>query len=130
MAKSIKPHQLGEAIAEELTLYSKQVTDAVNSAGAESMERLVSMTKATAPKGARGSFRRHITSTTRENRLGAKEYVWHVKAPDYRLTHLLVNGHATKNGGRTRANPFLHNACDTVIPEYERNVEEAIKRGN
>lgn len=129
MANSIKPEQLGAAIKRELTLYCEQVTEGVNAAGAEAMERLVSMTKATAPKGARGSFRRHITSSEQPTGYGSKEYIWHVKAPDYRLTHLLVHGHATRNGGRTKANPFLANACDTVLPEYEHNVEEAIRNG-
>ena len=45
----------------------------------------------------------------------------------HRLTHLLVHGHATRNGGRTKANPFLKNALDAVLPEYERAVEEAVK---
>ena len=56
-----------------------------------------------------------------------KRYIWYVKAPDHRLTHLLVHGHATRNGGRTKANPFLKNALDDVLPEYERAVEEAVK---
>jgi hypothetical protein len=58
---------------------------------------------------------------------GQKRFIWHVKAPDYRLTHLLVKGHATKDGGRTKANPFLQNALDQVLPEYEKEVEEAVK---
>ena len=56
-----------------------------------------------------------------------KKFVWHVKAPDYRLTHLLVHGHATKTGGRTKADPFLHKALDVVLPEYEQAVKEACK---
>ena len=58
---------------------------------------------------------------------GTKKYIWHVKAPDHRLTHLLVHGHATRNGGRTKADPFLQNALDTVLPEYETAVKEAVQ---
>ena len=53
--------------------------------------------------------------------------MWYVKAPDHRLTHLLVRGHATKDGGRTKADPFLENALDVVLPEYEQNAREAVK---
>ena len=38
------------------------------------------------------------------------------------------DGHATKDGKRTKANPFLKNAIDQVLPEYEAAVEEAIKK--
>ena len=56
-------------------------------------------------------------------------YIWYVRAPAHRLTHLLVHGHATKDGGRTKGDPFLKNALDEVLPEYEQRVEEAIKNG-
>ena len=55
-------------------------------------------------------------------------HIWYVKAPDHRLTHLLVHGHATRNGGRTKPDPFLHNALADVLPEYEKAVEEAVKK--
>jgi len=129
MAKTIKPEELSEAIKQELTMYSKLVTEGVDAAGLESIKKLVKLTKATAPVGNRGSFKRNITSKEIANPIGTKTYVWGVKAPDYRLTHLLVHGHATKDGGRTKADPFLANALDQVLPEYERRVEEVIKNG-
>lgn len=49
---------------------------------------------------------------------------WYVKAPDYRLTHLLANGHVTRNGGRSQANPFLHDA----VAHAEAALEENIRR--
>lgn len=126
--KTIKPTELGAAIERELTIYGKETTERVNTAGAEAMKRLVSITKATAPVGKRTThYRSRITSSERASTNGSKRYIWHVKKPDYRLTHLLVKSHATKDGGRTRANPFLKNALDQVLPEYENNVKEAVK---
>lgn len=123
---NITPGSLTEAISDVLTVYSQEVTDRVNQAGAAAMKELVTKTKATAPKGARGDYRKHITSTTQKGKRGDR-YIWHVKAPDHRLTHLLVHGHATKDGGRTKADPFLQNALNEVLPGFEHEIEEAVK---
>ena len=127
MSKAVKPENLGDAISQQLTIYADHVEQAVQEAAAESMDKLVKLTKATAPVGKRGTFRRKITSSVKRGMRGVFSYVWHVKAPDYRLTHLLVHGHATKDGGRTKGNPFLSNALAQVLPEYERKVEEVLR---
>lgn len=129
MSKGIKPEDLGAALEEQLTLYSESVAEGVHDAGARAMNKLVKLTKATAPKGKRGSFKRHITSTEQKGAHGTSLFIWHVKAPDHRLVHLLVNGHATKDGGRTKSNPFLKNAVDQVLPEYEEEVKEVLRNG-
>ena len=129
MSKGVTPDALAAALENELTLYAKEVEQGVEAAGEKSIKKLVKLTRATAPVGKRhGSFRRHITSKKLASGHGTFKFVWYVKAPDHRLTHLLVKGHATKDGGRTRGNPFLANALAKVLPEYEREVEEAIKK--
>lgn len=128
MAKSIKPTDLGKAITEQLTLYHADVIEQVNAAGAKAVKALVSKTKKTAPKRS-GAFRKAITSTETTNpTTGDKEFTWGAKAPHYRLTHLLVNGHQKPKGGRVQGDPFLENALEEILPEYEKDVEEAIKR--
>lgn len=126
MAKTIKPADLGDAIQRELTTYSEGVAERVNAAGKTAAEKLRKLTKATAPV-ASGDFRKHIAVKEVDAGHGTKKYIWHVKAPDHRLTHLLVHGHATKNGGRTKGDPFLKNALETVLPEYEQAVKEAVQ---
>lgn len=127
MAKSIKPEQLGAALQEELTIYHKEATDRVNTAGRKSMNKLVKLTKASAPTGKRGSFQRSITSQEKQVNSCMRLYTWGAKGPDGRLTHLLVKGHAAKDGGRVPGNPFLQNALDVVLPEYENAVKEALQ---
>lgn len=129
MAKVIKPEALGAALSQELTLYHDRVLVGVDEAGSAAIKRLVKLTKATAPEGARGSFKKNITSKLLEKGKRGSKFVWYVKPPDHRLTHLLVHGHATKDGGRTKANPFLENALEQVLPEYEQEVKEAIENG-
>lgn len=128
MANTIKVEDLGTVIGQELEVYHQNVIDALNAAGDKAVKNLVKKTRATAPVGERGSFKKSISSKTEKGARGNK-HIWYVKAPDYRLTHLLVHGHATKDGGRTKADPFLANAVAEVIPEYERDVEEALKNG-
>lgn len=129
MARRIKPQDLEITIGEELTLYHKDVVEAIDKASKKAASKLVKKTRATAPKGKRGSYRKNIASKLLKKNRNGSTYAWYVKAPDYRLTHLLVHGHATRDGGRTRADPFLHNAIKQVIPEYEKSIEEALKNG-
>lgn len=128
MARTISLENLGEAIEQELTIYGEQVQEGVEAAAATAIKKLVKLTRAAAPVGERGSFRKNITSTKKKRGPRNVQQIWHVKAPDARLTHLLVHGHATKDGGRTKADPFLQNALDKVLPEYEREIEEAIRK--
>lgn len=130
MAKGVKPEDLGSAITEELTIYHQDVTKEINALSEQAAKELVSKTKPTAPVGASGTFRRNISSKRVKEGRNGDTYAWYVKAPDHRLTHLLVHGHATKNGGRTKANPFLENAVAEVLPDYEKKVEEAAKNGS
>ena len=47
MSKAIKPENLGDAISQQLTIYADHVEQAVQEAAAESMDKLVKLTKAT-----------------------------------------------------------------------------------
>ena len=129
--------ELGSAMEHALELYNKDVQEGIIQVTEDSMRALVKKTRATAPTGRRhGQFKKNITADYQELRRVKKlrgrtiRATWYVKAPDYRLTHLIVHGHATKDGGRTRANPFLQNALDSVLPEYEKGIEEVLKNGS
>ena len=125
----VKASDVGVVIAQTLDIYSQAVQEALAEATTAAMQELVTETKKTAPKGSRGKFRRSITSTEQKLTRGVRS-TWHVKAPEYRLTHLLVHGHATKNGGRTKGDPFLQNAVDRVLPAYEEQVREVLKNAS
>jgi hypothetical protein len=126
--KTVKIEDLGAAISEELTIYRKDVVEAIDAAGDKAVKELVKKTKATAPKD-RGEFRKAISGKRLEKTDRGSKHVWYVKAPHHRLTHLLVHGHAKRDGGRTKADPFLRKALDQVLPEYEKDVKEALQNG-
>lgn len=125
MAKTIKPTDLGKEIERELTVYHENVLTKINQLGAEAVKALVKKTKVTAPKKT-GDFRKSIASKVIPGPRGNTN-IWYVKAPNHRLTHLLVRGYAKKGGGRVPGDPFLKDALDEVLPDYEKAVEEAVK---
>ena len=126
MAKTTKPTDLAEAIKEELTIYHENITQKLNALSEDAVKTLVKKTKTTAPKRT-GSFRKNIASKAVKESPNGNTYAWYVKAPDHRLTHLLVHGHEKVNGGRVKGDPFLEKAVNDVLPQYERAVEEAVK---
>lgn len=130
MAKTLKPADLGEAIALELELYSDEVNARLDKAGSKAIKELERITKDTAPFDA-SAYHTHfvdcIATKKETERTGISRFLWYVKAPCHRLTHLLVHGHETKDGGRTKSDPFLQNALERVLPDYEEAVKEALK---
>lgn len=115
---------LDREIRRTLTMYANEVTEAIDAAGAEMVKELVKKTRATAPER-NGNFKYNIVAKT-IRRPSGHLYIWCVRTPFHRLTHLLVHGHANVDGSRTAGNSFLHDALDEVLPEYERKVREAI----
>jgi hypothetical protein len=123
----IQIKDLGASISETLTIYHTGIINGIDFCSQKAVEKLAKKTKATAPVGARGSYKKNITSGLVKQTRRCNTYAWYVKPPDHRLTHLLVHGHATKDGGRTKANSFLHTATEEVLETYRMNVEEVFE---
>lgn len=130
MSNSISIDQLGDAINKELTLYGNHVIDGIKKQAQKSIKQLVADTKATAPVGHRTKhYRDSIKSKKVYENDRAIEYVWYVEGSDYRLSHLLENGHALRDGGRVEGTHFIKNASDPILVHYIQAVEEVIKNG-
>ncbi len=130
MSTIISVDQLSDAIQEELTLYGKNVIDGVKKQAKKSMDQLVKDTKSTAPVGRRSKhYKDSIKSKKTKEHDRSVTYTWYVDGPDYRLSHLLENGHALKNGGRVEGTHFIKNASDPILEQYIKAVEEVCKNG-
>ena len=133
MAKKLKSlDKLSTAITEELKLYSSSVVEGMKKVNDECMEEFVSDTKRDAPISTmrrKGTFRKNITSKTLLDTPNKKVNVWYVKNPEYRLTHLLKNGHATRTGKRTKAQDFITPNYEKLEKNFEEGIKEVIERG-
>ena len=116
-----------EAIGAMLQNEARECRNAMAKGIDKTMNDMVKETKRTAPRSKldrSGTFAKKIAWRVEPYGFNGHSARWYVKPPDYRLTHLLVHGHATRDGGRTKANPFLHNALENA----ERALEENIRR--
>lgn len=121
---------LAAAIEKELTLYGRDVTQGIRKQTDKSMSQLVKETKATAPVGHRKKhYRNSITSKTTKDSAFAYEKTWYVRGSDYRLSHLLNNGHQLRNGGRYEGTQFIEKATVSILEDYEQAIEEVLKNG-
>lgn len=126
-------HDLSSEIAKELSLYSSEITEKIKKTTKVHAKKLLDKTKATAPSGKRESnkYRNSIKCKPYKKTINGDSYLWYVDSKDnnYRLTHLIVHGHAKRGGGRTKSNDFLKKAVDEVKASYEKAIEEDIKYG-
>lgn len=126
---TISAEKLSEAVEQELTIYNQTVIDGIKKQAKKSMSELVKRTKETAPVGNR---EKHYKDSIKSKKVEDDRSVictWYVDGADYRLSHLLENGHALRNGGRTEGTHFIQKASDPILAQYIEAVEEVLKRG-
>ncbi len=130
---TIAPSRLGAEVAGILEDYRDDVLRAVNAESRQAAERLVRATKAAAPRG--HTRRKHYASSIACRRLRSTPvgdvYVWYVRAPEHRLSHLLERDHATggpSNRGRARGTGFISRAFAEESETYARRVREVVGR--
>lgn len=114
---------------EELILYHENVDKDIKKVISEQSTKFVKDTKRDAPRGKRQKFYKHIAKKNLENSPHAYTDVWYVKDPEYRITHLIKNGHAKRNGGRTKAQDFITSNYNKMERELEREIKEVCENG-
>lgn len=131
MRVKINVEELPNAIQEELSKWQKDTCNPVLNeayrAGAEEGESVLH--QGGPYKERTGKYTKGWEVTRRSSRIGritgSESYSVHNKSR-YQLTHLLQNGHASRNGGRVKAYPHIDTAegkaSDTAIQYIEDNL--------
>ena len=127
---NIPLNQLASTIQEGLNLYSKAILDGVAEAAKTAVDEMVQSTKQRPTKDYRatGKYARCHASQVGENSLTAKSRIWYVKDPQFRLTHLLNNGHRTRSGGHVSGDNHVTNAAEQAMSRFEELVRGVIQR--
>lgn len=123
---NIKPEEFAKALQQQLTLYSHKVNENCYAAGQKAVQALVDKTKAAVNRRT-GDYRKAIASKELSRNVLGFKFAWYAKSPHHRRTHLLVKGHAKRGGGRVQGFPFLDNALAEVLPQFETDMEDAVK---
>lgn len=129
MAKelTVDVDKLADKIAKELSKYSQDVVEKINTSSEKVGKAAVDKLKATSPRRT-GKYASGWAMKT-EQAVGQphRRIVYNKTKPQ--LTHLLEHGHAKRGGGRVEGKPHIRPAEEAVINDFVREVEEAIQHG-
>ena len=131
----LSPEVFQAELRESLIQYSLQNGERIDEITHSAMRSLVKRTRQIAPVGrrvqkrsadeGRSHFFIDIAYKKQEARwFGASSYLWYVKPPNYRLTHLLAKAHLLKDHRLSQPVFDLSGALEETMREYE----EAIRR--
>jgi len=125
---NIEADGLADLIAEYMSDYTQDVTDgvkkSVDTVGKECNEEIKKHITFKQPSG--DYVKAFRIKTAFEDRYD-KRVIWYVSGGHYRLTHLLENGHALWQGGRSEAYPHIKFGEELAIRRMEELAKEAIR---
>ena len=125
---AINADQLAAELAKTLGAYTTEIAEEVKKAADETAAQLLSDIRSAAPKR-KGKYRRAMAIKTTRDGPYERKKLWYVKAPYYRLQHLLERGHALRNGGRSKAYPHIEENEAKAKKAFTERVERIIKNG-
>lgn len=125
-AVATKIDDLADAVAKELASYSQERTDDLKKAIKKVAKEAVQELKSTSPKDSGEYASTWKQKVVYEDRSDIRVRVYN--EDNYRLTHLLENGHAKVNGGRVAAQPHIAPAEDNAAKKLDNQVKVVFQR--
>jgi hypothetical protein len=110
-------NDLADLIAKELAAYSDEVTEEVDKIAEQVADETVDELKETSPKRY-GKYRRNWKKKKLAN---GSFVVFNAVAS---LTHILENGHLSRNGGRVAGIVHIKPAEEKAIQNFEKRIKE------
>lgn len=132
MSNKVPINKMGKVIKDYLENYYEDIendvidlTDNITKEAVKDLQNESPKGKGTRDKPYHKGWRRQkVKSGLKNHRYAIKIH----NATNYQLTHLLEFGHATRNGGRTKAIPHIRPIEEKYAKEYEKSITTAIRR--
>ena len=130
MSKSIKPEDLQKTLLNYLENYKEDIDEEVVETVDEITKKAKEELKQTSPRGKgkrNNPYHSGWAVKLSKRRTGVyHKVIWN--KTNYQLTHLLEFGHATRNGGRTRAIPHIRPVEEKYNVEFVDKLDKKIRR--
>lgn len=130
MSKSIKPENLQKTLLNYLENYKEDIDEEVVETVDEITKEAKKELEQTSPrgKGTRSNpYHKGWAVKLSKKKTGVyHKVIWN--KTNYQLTHLLEFGHATRNGGRTRAIPHIRPVEEKYNVEFVDKLDKKIRR--
>lgn len=127
MSQTIQISDMEQVIMDALDQYADKAAEAISEALPEVGKSAVADLKATSPKRT-GDYARSWKCDMKESRGSKRKNKLVVYNKDhYRIAHLLENGHANRNGGRTEGIPHVKPAQDKAEREAIEKITQKLE---
>lgn len=127
MSQKVNIDHLADVIMEELDDYHQTISSDMKKIISKNSDEFVENTRRDAPRGRRKKYYKYIAKKNKIDKPYIYTDVWYVKDPEYRLTHLIKNGHALKRGGRTLGETKGKDFITSNFEKMEKNLEQDMK---
>jgi hypothetical protein len=132
MSERVSVDGVADAIVRNLQEYTAEITEGIKKAEDITANECRENLMADSPVGESGKYAKGWEVTVAFENPMEKRTVIHNK--EYRLTHLLENGHPIIRGGRTigkaQAFPHIKKNEEKANADFEQRVEGVIKNGH